>query len=241
MRSKVLAAIAGTAVLAGAAATFLVVHGDGNGHATARPPVIISDGEQLLPSETLTDWSTYSDHLVVVTVAGQRELAPTADEVRAGEGYIPRVIDLRVDKVLWSRKDAPGAPASFETDLDGWQFKGDRRTAIRLRGEPMMEVGKEYVLPIVHFDKTKTVPNAGWSALSPDSIFPYQGGTLGEGDVIPSLQAKGLATPSDARGPFFDKDPAELAAALKATPPDPAAADAMTLPPDERMRHAYKQ
>lgn len=240
MRSKILASVTGSAVLVGAVATFLIVHDDGKDHVSARPSVIISNGDQLLPSETLTDWSTYSDHLVVVTVAGQRELAPTPEEVAAGEGYIPRVISLDIDKVLWSRKDAPSAPASFETDLDGWQFNGDRRTAVRLRGEPMMEVGKQYVLPILYFDKTETVQNAGWSTLSPNSIFPYQEGTLGKGDVIPSLQAKNLATPTDARGPFFDKDPAQLAAALQATPPDPAAADAMTLPPDERMRQAHK-
>lgn len=156
-----------------------------------------------------------------------------------GDGCIPRVINLRVDKVLWSRKEPPKAPSSFETDLDGWQFRGDQRKPVRLRGEPMMKVGKQYVLPIVYFAETKRVPSAGWSALSPDSVFPYQGGLLGKGDVIPSLQARGAEKPTDARGPFFDKKPAQLVAALTSTPPDPAAAGAMKLPPDARAKYAH--
>ncbi|WP_405899258.1 hypothetical protein OG242_18665 [Streptomyces sp. NBC_00727] len=222
--------------------TVLVVQADGDDHKSAHSSVIISHGDQLLPSGTLTDWTTYGDHLVVVTVTGQRELAPTSEETEAGEGYIPRVISLRIDKVLWSRKDASNAPSAFETELDGWQFHGDQRNAVRLDGEPMLEVGKQYVLPILYFTKTETVQNAGWSTLSPDSIFPYQEGILGKGDVIPSLQqAEGDAKPTDARGPFFGKQSAELVAALKSTPPDPAAADAMKLPPDERAKHAHDQ
>lgn len=219
----------------------LTIHFSGNDNTVPRPSVIISDGDQLLPSDTITDWVTYADQLVVVTVAGERKLAPTAEEKKAGEGYIPRVIDLRIDRVLWSRSGAPTAPASFETDLDGWQLKGDQRTAVRLKGEPMMVVGKEYVLPIVYFSKTKKVPNSGWSTLSPDSIFPYQSDTLGKGDVIPSLQAKGADTPTDARAPYFGKNASQLVAAMKATPPDPAAAGVMNLPPDERAQRAHNQ
>lgn len=234
MRSKVLAA-----VVVGTLTTVLVVQADGTDHRPARSSVMVSEGDQLLPSDSLTDWVTYGDHLVVVKVTGQRELAPTSEETAAGEGYIPRVINLRVDKVLWSRKEAPNAPLSFETDLDGWQFHGGRRTPVRLRGEPMMKVGKRYVLPIVYFSKTKRVQNAGWSALSPNSIFPYEAGVLGKGDVIPSLQAKDADHPTDARGPFFGKKPAQLVAALTSTSPDPAAAGAMKLPSDERAKYAH--
>jgi hypothetical protein len=239
MRSKVWAVVAGSAVVVGALTTVLVVQAEGNDRRPARSSVVVSAADQLLPSDTLTDWVTYGDHLVVVTVTGQRELAPTSEETAAGEGYIPRVISLRVDKVLWSRKQAPNAPSSFETDLDGWQFHGDQRKAVRLQGEPMMTVGKQYVLPIVYFSKTKRVPNAGWSALSPNSIFPYEAGILGKGDAIPSLQAKGADKPADARGPFFDKKPAQLVSALTSTSPDPATAGAMKLPPDERAKYAH--
>ncbi|WP_143202259.1 hypothetical protein [Streptomyces sp. CB01249] len=241
MRSKVLAATAGSAIVVGALVTLLVVQAHGDDHQSARSSVVISHGDQLLPSDTLTDWVTYGDHLVVATVTGQRELAPTPEETEAGEGYIPRVISLRIDNVLWSRNEAPNAPSTFETDIDGWQFHGDRRDAVRMEGEPMLEVGKQYVLPILYFSKTKTVQNAGWSTLSPNSIVPYQEGILGKGDVIPSVrQADGDTKPADARGPFFGKAPEELVSALKSTPPDPAAADAMKLPPDERAKRAHE-
>jgi hypothetical protein len=232
-----LTAVAGAAVVVGALTTVVVVQGNG----PDRPSVIVSHGDQLLPSDTLTDWTTYGDHFVIATVTDQRELAPTSEETKAGEGYIPRVINLRIDKVLWSREDAPKAPSSFETDLDGWQFHGDQRTPVRFQGEPMMKVGKQYALPILYFSKTKKVENAGWAVLSPDTIFPYQGGILGKGDVIPSLQAKDAAKPTDVRGRFFNKKPAQLVAALESTPPDPAAAGAMKLPPDQRSKQAHQQ
>ncbi|BCJ32222.1 hypothetical protein AB0I55_06455 [Actinocatenispora sera] len=240
MRTRLFAAVAVPVVLAGAVvATFALRAGEAH-HRAAPPAVLVSTGDQLLPSATLTDWVTYADQLVLATVARERRLAPTGEESQAGEGFVPRVIELRIDRVLWSRTGAPAAPASFETDLDGWQFHGTKRTPVRLRGEPMMSVGRQYVLPIVHLDRTKRVSVAGWCALSPDSIFPYRAGVLGRGDVIPSLRAQGRSTPTDARGPFYGRSPARLVAALDATRPDPAASGGMTLPPDERFRRATR-
>jgi hypothetical protein len=240
MRTRLFSAVAVPVLITGAAVATLALRDGGAQARSPRPAVLVSSGDQLLPSETLTDWVTYGDHLVLATVAGERELAPTAEESEAGEGFVPRVIELRIDRVLWSREGAPAAPASFETDLDGWQFHGTKRTPVRLRGEPMMSVGRQYVLPIVHLDRTKRVSVAGWCALSPDSIFPYRDGVLGRGDVIPSLRAQGRSTPTDARGPFYGERPARLVAALTATPPDPAASAAMHRPPDERFRYAHR-
>ncbi|BCJ33476.1 hypothetical protein Athai_09790 [Actinocatenispora thailandica] len=58
--------------------------------------------------------------------------------------------------------------------------------------------------------------------------------------MIPSLRGTGRTTPADARGPFYGTSAGRLVAALNATPPDPAAAGATTLPPDERLRRAAR-
>jgi hypothetical protein len=224
---------AGSAVVLGAVAASLALNAllssSGPSHPRA-PKLIIAQSDQLLPSTTLTDWSSFADHLAVVTVAGERKLAPSADEIAAGEGYIPRAITLRIDSVLWSRPGAPQAPKAFETDLDGWSFKGSAETPLRLEGEPLMAVGRQYVVPLVYLRPSKTVQVPGWSPLAPDSIIPYAGGVLGQGDSLSAKQTE-AGTP---RAQFTGRSAGELSAALARTAPYPAAAGAMSLPPDER-------
>jgi len=202
------------------------------------PSLIVAQSEQLLPSESLTDVVTYSDHIVQATVVKETELPMSDEEIAAGEGMAARVITLRIDTVLWSRPDGPAAPADFQTDLDGWSVQEGNETPLRLEGEPMMVVGKHYVLPIVYLSTTAKVSVAGWSVLSPDSIFPVENGILGSGDTIPGETLASEQQSDELRGPFFGGTVENFVAALQATQPDPAAADAMTLPPDVRLQHA---
>jgi hypothetical protein len=202
------------------------------------PSLIVAQSDQLLPSQTLTDVVTYSDHVVQATVVNETQLPMSAEEIAAGEGMAPRVITLRIDSVLWSRAGAPAAPAAFRTDLDGWSVKQGHKTPMRLEGEPMMVVGKQYVLPIVYLSKTARVSVPGWSVLSPDSIFPVQNGVLGKGDTIPGEVSASKRQSDRLRGPFFGGTVANFVAAVRAARPDPAAAGAMNLPPDVRLQHA---
>ena len=161
-----------TAVLATAAATTVTSLALSRPAHPKAPSLIVAQSDQLLPSQSLTDVVTYSDHVVIATVVNETELPMTAEEIAAGEGMAARAITLRIDTVLWSRPDGPAAPADFQTDLDGWSVQEGNETPLRLEGEPMMVVGKHYVLPIVYLSTTAKVPVAGWSVLSPDSIFP---------------------------------------------------------------------
>jgi hypothetical protein len=202
------------------------------------PSLIVAQSDQLLPSRSLTDVVTYSDHVVLATVVNEAELPMTTEEIAAGEGMAPRVITLRIDSVLWSRAHGPAAPAAFRTDLDGWSVKQGHKTPMRLEGEPMMAVGKQYVLPIVYLSKTAKVSVAGWAVLSPDSIFPVENGVLGNGDTIPGEVSASKRQSDQLRGPFFGSTVANFVAAVKSARPDPAVAGAMTLPPDVRLQHA---
>jgi hypothetical protein len=207
-------------------------------HHPKAPSLIVAQSDQLLPSESLTDIVTYSDHVVRATVVSEAELPMSAEEIAAGEGMAARVITLRIDAVLWSRGQAPAAPTSFRTDLDGWSVKQGHKTPLRLEGEPMMVVGKQYVLPIVYLSKTAKVSVPGWSALSPNSIFPVQKGILGNGDTIPGELTASRRQADHLRGPFFGSDVAKFVSAVRSSRPDPAVADAMNLPPDVRVQHA---
>jgi hypothetical protein len=233
MRLRIIAgSIAVVGVVAVSIALSAVISGRGTSHPQA-PRMIIAQSDQLLPSESLADWSSFADHLALVTITSERKLPPSADEVAANEGYIPRVITLRIDSVLWSRPQAPAkAPAAFDIDLDGWSFHGATLTPLRLEGEPMMTVGKQYVMPIVYLQPSKNVQIAGWSPLSPDSIIPYEAGVLGRGDVLPGNQT----TAGTPRAQFDGKSAGDLSTVLGRTAPYPAVAGAMSLPPDERAQ-----
>lgn len=220
-----------------AAATTAVAATTGSSDAPKRPKIVVADGDNLLPSATATDWVTYSDHLVQITLTGERALEPSDEEKAAGEGFIPRVVTAHVDKVLWSRSGAPAAPATMDMDLDGWTFHGDAKTPLRLDGEPLMAVGDTYVVPITYLSQTDTVSAAGWSPLSADSILPYAGGTLGAGPTVVGYSGP-ASDPSRAtavRDNAWGQSASDLVATLKATAPDAAASPYMNQPPDVRF------
>jgi hypothetical protein len=90
----------------------------------SQPDVIMARGTDHLPSQTATDWTSYADQVVVVTAAAQQSVPPTQQELARGEGVIGRTVTLKIDKVLWSRDDAPKpAPATWHYSAFGWQFK----------------------------------------------------------------------------------------------------------------------
>jgi hypothetical protein len=131
---------------------------------------------------------------VEATVTSEQALPASDEEIAAGEGFIPRVLGIHIDKVLWSRTGAPAAPTDFDTQLDGWDFHGDDRTPIRLEGEPAMAVGDTVVMPITYLSRTAVVNTAGWAPLSADSILPYDGSVLGGTGTDPGASAS--ASPS---------------------------------------------
>lgn len=200
----------------------------------ASAEVVVAQGDQSLPSATLTDWATYGDHLVLATVTGERRLAPSAEEQAAGEGFIPRVIDLRIDQVAWSRDGAPTPPTAFSTDLDGWTFHEDQEQPLRMEGEPMLVVGHAYLLVITWLPATADT-SAGWAALAPDAIIPAQGGVVGAGDAPVTLDGRTLEL---AWTSFEGGSVDAVAAALRATSPDPdaTAPETWALDPVARFR-----
>src|SRR3954465_15783843 len=106
MRLRILAG--SIAAIAVSVALGALLSNRGTTHPPA-PRLIIAQSDQLLPSESLADWRSFADHLALVTITSERKLPPTAEEIAANEGYIPRVIALRIDSLLWSRPQAPGA------------------------------------------------------------------------------------------------------------------------------------
>ena len=154
-----------------------------NQSTSGRSDVVVAEGDELLPSATVADWRYYSDHLVRVRVVAVERGQVSEDDKAVGEGYVPRNLTFAVEDLLWSRPGSPAAPERFTIEVDGWTFHGKTERPLRFQGEPMINVGHDYVLPIVFLTKGTVVTTAGWSNLGVRAIVPADKGVLGEGDT----------------------------------------------------------
>ncbi|MEV8378027.1 hypothetical protein AB0P21_35135 [Kribbella sp. NPDC056861] len=199
------------------------------------PKALLADGDDRLPSGAAADWVTYADHVVVVSVTGEKALQPTRTELDRGEGLIGRKVALTVDKVLWSRKDAARpAPRAWEYNAAGWAFsegKPEQRTPVALHDRPRMEKGHQYVIALA-WDGPRCSPGeaveAGrWMGLGEGSELPFDGGVIGQGEnegaPQPLAKARTDAAKAGAVGDLEDQlagsGAGELVAKLKAATP----------------------
>lgn len=142
-----------------------------------------------LPSTTATDWVTYADHVLEVSVTGERELAASDEELERGEGLIGREVTMSVDRVLWSRPDPDRpAPDTVSWESWGWQFEGEEsdRWPVVGAGTSRLEPGHTYVVAIAWEEARcaegdEPVP-ARWTPLGGGAIVPADGGTIGAGE-----------------------------------------------------------
>ncbi|MEV0666325.1 hypothetical protein ACIBI3_19405 [Actinomadura luteofluorescens] len=202
--------------------------------AAARPQIVMADGDDRLPSTSATDWVTYADHVVVASAASERRLPLGPTEAARGEGLIGRTVDMRVEKVLWSRKGAPeAAPKRWTYNAAGFALTGgDQKAAapMALHGRPRMEAGHRYILAIA-WEPARCSPgdrpeHARWMGLGEGSELPYDGGVIGQGEmegrVRTAAQARALAAAGTGEQgleeEMIGQNASALTARLKAAP-----------------------
>jgi hypothetical protein len=198
------------------------------------------ESSDLLPSATAVDWATYADALVVVTVASEREIAPTPEEVAAGEGLIGRVVNVALDEVLWHRDRSAELPPSMEWDAGGWVFStGQPRRQMVILDAADLLIGHRYLVPLVRTSLGQTNVEPTWMPLSATAILPYDGAIIGDGVTIKGRFGTYDGN-SNGETPVRDslwKRRGQAAAELIAnTRPDSRAAQKMTRDPVERLR-----
>jgi len=180
--------------------------------------------------------ATYADHLAIVTVTDEKELPPSDGDQAIGEGYRPRLLTFRIDKVVWSRPGAPTAPTSFLQTPDGWVVHGDTEVPLRMEGEPDLKVDASYLSPIVYDPETDQ--SEKWSLYSLNTIETVTAGvvtdapTLDESSSAP--QATEAADTDFATSELVGASLDQVGAIMKGTSPDPAANE--DLPPVSRYR-----
>jgi hypothetical protein len=183
---------------------------------------VVGQGSDRLPSQTLTDWVTYGDHVVIATVVAERELPVPAEVSQRGEGLIGRRITAHPTSRLWSRAGAPVLPTSLDLLVWGWVLQDGQQILFTSEGAPRPEVGATYVMPVVR------VASGEWVLLAPSAVIPTSQGVT----HAPAAADVGPASPL-AR--HYDGRPVdELSTALSGTAVDPAARPFMAQDPDQR-------
>jgi hypothetical protein len=185
---------------------------------------MVSEGDGMVPTETLGDWVSYGDQLAVVTVVHETPLKLPPDWKGSG-GVIPREVTLRIDRALWHRPHAPSVGGLIRFYSYGWMMDDDQHADSDIYREvpaygPRLEVGKRYLAMLVRLRGEWTVYTEAVMLLDGDRVT-----NDGVGDE-PVEGARAL------KGKAVD----EAAAIVAGTPPDPVAAAYGHLSP--RLRYA---
>ncbi|MGA4541317.1 hypothetical protein ACPA54_15150 [Uniformispora flossi] len=179
----------------------------------------------LIPASEPSDWVSYGDHVLVVTVSEEREL-PDTQVASRHEGLIMRDLRLTVREVLWSRAGADAAPQTMQATASGWIVRKGKRTAFTSEGMPRLEVGSTYITAVYrdHTDKG----GDGWSSFS---TIPYEQQQIGKGDNSGGkLMAQGVLSKT------AGQPAAAISQLLSTTSPDPISIKYSGLDGPERYR-----
>lgn len=146
----------------------------------AEPAQTFPETDARFPSDTASDVVSYADHVALVTAVSEAEEPQTAVPTPAGSSLpaIPRRVTFRVDRLLWSRPNAPAASATVTAKWCGWVIAAGKRTPCATTGMPWVFVGGQYVMPIA-LDRGAFVP------IQPLAVFRFNDGavTLEEQDT----------------------------------------------------------
>jgi hypothetical protein len=198
--------------------------------------VVMGEGSDRTASRTASDWATYADHVLVVTVVGEIRQPASKKEIERGKGLIGRTVKLQVDKMLWSAPDAPQpAPTSLDLSVAGWIFNnnsgvGERKIA--LRDASRLEVGHTYIKALEWIDDPcfDDAKRGTWEGLGSGDSIPFDAGVLGAGEfegqaqTLDQLRAKWRLDGTETRtlrGQIAGEPVAALVVALKAAAPRP--------------------
>lgn len=204
--------------------------------------VMMGEGLAVLPAESLTDWVTYVDAVVVakVTEKAQSREAVSLDERESGEGYAVQLVTFDVLETLWHPDTYEAPPESFTMSYNAYVWtNGDVDKAIPLV-EPdavRFEVGGTYLLPLVDYATFEE-----WAPILPSSVLPFEDGIAGQGETILGGDSKpsprfALSGPAQQ---LWGLDRQEIIDKLNTTPPDPYATPFADLPAEEQYQQAVR-
>jgi hypothetical protein len=215
-RALILLGVGITVGLIGSGTYYVATRGDAVG------ATVVGQASDRLPSETLSDWVSFGDHVVIAKVESERELDTPPEVVQRGEGLIGRRISAQVTTTLWSRSQAPALPSTVDLLVWGWVLQDGKRLPFTSDGAPRLGVGSTYVIPLTQ------VKGGEWIVLAPSAVLPVTAQTI----RAPGGAEVGTIAPL-ARA-YAGRAAADLGRDLAAATPDPVAARHFDEDPDAR-------
>ena len=199
---------------------------------------VMSEGLDALPSETLTDWVSYADTVVVVRVTGESRGELTRDEEQAGEGLKLRYVTLEVVDTVWVGPRGLAPAGEITLSPNAWVVSAGEDRLLVFAEAARMEVGRAYLVPLVHDDAF----DPAWQALSITAVLPFDDAVVGQGEVLFDETGTEAAQEelSQAVRTLWGLGRDEVARSLASTSPDAAAKDLISLPPTDRFREVQK-
>lgn len=189
---------------------------------------INANGSSAYPHETLTDWVTYGDSVVVYEIVSEKELPQSKDELASGEGLIMRELTARVVKPVWTAEGASKVPSEFVFVSNGWAVKDKERHPVNSEGVGRLEVGKQYVGPI---SPGSPYGEHGWYPMAHAETMQWSDGRA-------SLGPTSKENRTEAVQKVAGLNAQQIAALLDRQTPDPKVPKDRSLSPRERWRAA---
>jgi hypothetical protein len=204
---------------------------DSGGSVASDSSVIHAEGSGRLPDNTVVDWVSYADAVVVATVLSEQAIPVRADLLTpAGAGVQGRTLSLRIDRRIWNRSGARPVPAQLQIESGGWVIRNFVEKRPFTVGRVRLEVGSAYLMPL---------------AWIPASEFsPAQFGPLGSDTPALMGSDNRPVAPEGASGAvseFSGKPLDEIAATLANAVPDPLAVKHFDLDPLPRWNAVLKE
>lgn len=140
------------------------------------------------PGETMSDWVSFSDQIAIVEVVSEQQMATQPDTVSKSRS-VGRWVTLRLIDSLWVRgggRPSISTGSEFQTKVFGWVIFNGKLAKARMAHSARMEVGGQYLVPLVHLD-------GEWAPLNPSSVTPV------ERSAIAKLDGKSARATSAAR------------------------------------------
>lgn len=191
-----------------------------NSPQTDGQPRLVDAGGARLPFETVTDWVSYGDAALVVTVTGESQIQASPAETERGEGLVGRQVKVSVDSIVWQHAATNAPPSAFDFIGWGWTLHDGETTPM---GAPRPEVGSQYLIMATEY------ADDGWGPINPATVLPLANGKV-QNDSEETFEAIDAVVGLDVNA---------VAALLAGTPPEPIAEANRNLDPDARVRAVH--
>lgn len=193
-------------------------------------PVTVAGNEQkALPVETLEDWVTYGDRLVVVEATSESASPISEEERNRGEGYSARQVTMQILSTHWSSSETERTrslttPQKVTTANGGSLVNGKTRKPVRFDGETYARVGQQYLALVTYSaialtvdPETRAVSSFEEPSWTVGALLPLENGRVAPVEDTANgespARAKLTTLTPEASGDLLDDTDPDLAAA----------------------------